>query len=329
MSQIIDFHAHVFPDAMGKVAKHIGVGPLAPYVSEASIQFLKKQARFWLKPITHTLHQTQTVLRHLPEATRRGVDELSGLAPLANLLIESSPHDLIDAMDANRVDRAVIIAQPPFSPNEFVLKLLHEYPERFIVAVNLSRTITEKMTPEKSAESLKKYAENGAKILKIHASADGEKIDCERYEALLETAAELNLPVIIHTGCIHSSLLYRSPKNGQAENYIPWFKKYKKTRFVLAHMNYHDPGVAIDLAEQFENLYLDTSWQPSEIIGEAVRRMGADRILFATDWPIVGDNLEVGLSRIQDAVDTGLLSESDAEKILGANARILLGESPL
>lgn len=324
MSQVIDFHAHVFPDAVGTIAKRIGVGPLAPYVSEDSIQFLKKQARFWLKPITHTLHQAQTVLRHFPETTRRSVDELSGLAPLANLLIESTPKDLIDAMDANRVDRAVIIAQPPYSPNEFVLKLLKDFPERFIVAVNLSRS--EKTTPKKSADGLKKYAKNGAKILKIHASADGEKIESERYEALLETAAELNLPVIIHTGCIHSSLLYRSPKNGQAENYIPWFKKYTKTKFVLAHMNYHDPDVAMDLAEQFENIYLDTSWQPSEIIGEAVRRIGAERIVFASDWPIVGDNMEVGISRIQDAVDTGILKDSEAEKILGLNALALLGE---
>ena len=327
MSQIIDFHVHVFPDAVGTLAKRIGVGPLTPYISEASVQFLKKQARFWMKPITHALHHTQTTLRHLPQTTRRGVDELSGLAPLANLLIESSPQDLIDAMDANHVDRAVIIAQPPFSQNEFVLKLCKDFPERFIVAVNLSRSFTEKATPAQSADSLKKYVEDGAKILKIHTSADGEKIDSERYEALLETASELKLPVIIHTGCIQSSLLYRSPKNGQAENYISWFKKYPKTRFVLAHMNYHDPGVAIDLAEQFENLYLDTSWQPSEIIGEAVRRIGADRILFATDWPIVGDNMEVGLSRIQDAVDTGILTEADSEKILGANARALLGEN--
>lgn len=327
MSKIIDFHVHVFPDAIGTIAKHIGVGPLAPYVSEDTIQFLKKQARFWLRPITHTLHHAQTVLRHLPESTRRGVDELSGLAPLATLLIESTAKDLIDAMNTNKVDRAVIIAQPPYSSNEFVLKLLQDFPDRFIVAVNLSRSYIEKTTPLKSAEDLKTYVENGAKILKIHAASDGEKIDSERYEVLLETAAELKLPVIIHTGCIHSTFLYRSPKNGQAENYVPWFKKYKKTKFVLAHMNYHDPGVAIDLAEQFENLYLDTSWQPSEVIGEAVRRIGSDRILFATDWPIVGDNLNVGLSRVQDALDTGIIKKSDAEKILGDNARILLGES--
>lgn len=60
-------------------------------------------------------------------------------------------------------------------------------------------------------------------------------------------------------------------------------------------MNLHEPERAIGLAERFSNVLLDTSWQPGEVIAEACRRVGAAKILFASDWPLLGDNHRVGI----------------------------------
>src|SRR4051812_286490 len=112
MTLIIDSHAHVYPDRVRKIAPALAQGP---------IEELRKRARSWLRPFTGSMHRTQTFLRHLPEPARKIFDELSGLAPLPALLIESTVPDLIEAMDEAQVSQTLVIAHPPLIPNEFLL----------------------------------------------------------------------------------------------------------------------------------------------------------------------------------------------------------------
>ena len=130
--------------------------------------------------------------------------------------------------------------------------------------------------------------------------------------------------MILHSGCIHNRIFYKDPNQGHPERFASWFEKFPATQFILAHMNFHLPQVAMDLAETYPNVHLDTSWQPAEIIGEAVRRVGSDRVLFGTDWPLVGDNMTVGLRRVRECVSAGTITAEDADRILGANAARLL-----
>ena len=259
------------------------------------------------------MHRAQTVLRYLPDPARRALDELSGLAPLPTLLIESTVQDLAAAMDESRVDQALLIAHPPTSSNDFVLESCAAEP-RLRPVVNIPSGTA------RPGNVLKAFVARGAVALKIHPAADGEGVDSPRYRALLKVADGLGLPVIIHTGCIHTHVLYRDPDQGQAQRFATWFATYPRIRFVLAHMNFHDPNIALDLMEEHANVHTDTSWQPAEVIGEAVRRVGSERILFGSDWPIVGDNIAVGLARIRDCVDTGALTEEQARAIRGENA---------
>ena len=90
-------------------------------------------------------------------------------------------------------------------------------------------------------------------------------------------------------------------------------------------MNFHFPQVALDLMEKHRNVYADTSWQPAEVIGEAVRRVGAEKILLGSDWPILGGNISVALSRINECVETGRITAADRDLILGENAVRVLG----
>jgi predicted TIM-barrel fold metal-dependent hydrolase len=248
------------------------------------------------------------------------VDQLGGLLSLSGLFVESTVGNLHEAMKEAAIHYAMVIAHPPFIPNEFVLELYSEHP-KLIPVVNIPKGTAQ------PGHVLKKYAEKGAKALKIHAASDGEGVDSPRYRALLKSASDLGLPVILHTGC-HNSLFYRDPHQGHAERFTKWYESYPTTQFILAHMNFHEPSTALDLCEEFENLWVDTSWQPAEIIGEAARRIGAERILFGTDWPLIGNNMTVGRRRVQDCVETGLLNEQQAKLILGENALKLLGLNP-
>lgn len=286
-------------------------------VSSSKLGRLRKQARHLLKPVSGSMHRAQTAVRIIPAPARKGLDILSGLVPLPTLLVESTSSDLLERMDEAGIERAVVIAHPPLISNEMVLALAEDEP-RIIPVVNISKGT------EKPGAQLKAYVQRGARALKIHPAADGEGVGSPRYRALLKVASEENIPVIVHTGCIHSHVLFKDPEQGHAERFSPWFRNFPEVQFILAHMNFHDPAIALDLVEEYPNVHVDTSWQPTEVIAEAVRRVGASRVLFATDWPFVGDNLRVSLKRIRECVDSGLLNASDSELILGKNAAKLL-----
>jgi predicted TIM-barrel fold metal-dependent hydrolase len=319
-STIIDFHVHAFPNPADRLAHHLP-GSFAQYLpagTQEAVVHLRRQARSWTRTLSHSLHNAQTLLRHLPDPLRNGLDELAGLAPLANLLFESTVGDLLEEMEENEVDRARLVAQPPLTGNDFVMEACAQDP-RLLAVVNIP--------PEqpKPATTLKRYARLGARALKIHPALDGEGVESSRYRKLIRTATELGLPVILDTGRFHLRMNYRDPSKGDVREFEPWFAEFTETPFILAHMNLHQPEIAIDLALTYPNLYLETSWQPAEIMGEAVRRMGAERILFGTDWPIVGDNFAVGRSRIEDCIATELMTEEQSRMILGENAKKLLG----
>jgi predicted TIM-barrel fold metal-dependent hydrolase len=64
---------------------------------------------------------------------------------------------------------------------------------------------------------------------------------------------------------------------------------YPEVPIILAHMNMFGRAQdAIAVAERHANVYLDTSWVRPERVLEAVRRVGADKVLWGTDAPLGG-----------------------------------------
>lgn len=294
----IDFHTHIFPvRTLPEIAK--------PWVQK------------WARPFSEFFHRTQPLIRHLPAPLRGGLDAVGGLGTLPHFLVEAGASDLLSAMARSDIDRAVVIAHPPFASNELILQVCSEHSELFPV-VNVD--------PNESSpvKKLREYHQKGARALKIHAPTDGLDLNSPHYKKLLTTATDLHLPVILHTGCLHLPVVYKEPSHGEVENLEPWFKKFPSTVFILAHMNFHFPERAIALAEKYPLLNLDTSWQPAETISEAVRRIGSERILFASDWPLGGNNLAIARKRVQECVDHGMITKEDESRILGENAAEIL-----
>jgi predicted TIM-barrel fold metal-dependent hydrolase len=307
MSIVIDFHTHIFPNSLENYP---------------AIARTRRHLRTLMRPFANSVHKAQPMVRFLPVRTRSRVDLLSGLASIPSLFVESSARDLEQAMNQSGIDYSVIIAHPPLISNEFVLEAAQEGTHgapRLIPAVHIPKSA------ERPAAALKSLVKKGARVLKIHPAADGEKASSTRYKALLKTAKDLGIPVILHTGCMQTPLMYKNPSLGRVELYAPWFKAHPELRFVLAHMNQHEPQLAVDLAVEFPNLFVDTSSQPPEAIGEAVRRIGAERVLFASDWPMIGNNFSIAKKRIHDCVKIGLINEEQEKLILGENAAKLLG----
>jgi predicted TIM-barrel fold metal-dependent hydrolase len=312
----IDLHSHVFPDRLDPV-----LSLLPPEWNAPSLwRELREQVRGWTGPLVRGIHRAQPTVRHFPKSVRLSIDELTGTFTLPSLLVESTLPDLLQRMEEAGIQKAVVVAQAPFASNEFVLEAAEESDGRLIPAVNFGPS------EDRPALAFGKAVTRGARFLKIHPAADGENADSPRYLALLRKAADLGVPVILHTGCLQSHLIYRSPELGDPRHFEAWFRRFPHVTFVLAHLGFHDPKGALELAARYENLLLETSWQPAEIIGEAVRLVGAERVVFGTDWPFIGDNFRIGLERLERAGESDGLSREQLEQIAFRNALRLLGE---
>lgn len=311
---IIDFHTHVFPDPISELTRKLPV----TYVPDLhNLGRARERLRQWVRPIARSLHETQTLIRHLPDSVRPSFDRMGGLMAGPSLFLESTPEDLAFEMREHEVSRAVVIANPPLAPNRWIMEICRQY-DSFVPCV---------YSPE-SPQALREWVDQGARLLKIHPSIDGKGVEDEGYLALLEAADALCLPVILHTGCIHLEGLYRSPRMSEVKNFRPWFDRFRSIPFILAHMNYHDPVAALDLCAEFPHLYVDSSWQPAEAIAEAVRRIGSERILLGSDWPLLGANIPTSIERVREITQFGFCSAQDVANILGLNAERLLKGKP-
>lgn len=319
---IIDAHCHVYP----KLSEYIDEGldslplPIEKELislpiskAEEYIQKLKPKYREVIQKYLGVVHKLQTDSRQLPEKMIPVSDASIGLLGAANTLFDSNTDDLFAHMKQNKIDHTVLIAHPPYIPNRFIIQLANNN-KCFIPFVNI---------PYNNAGAdllLEHYIELGAKGLKIHAAADGGEVMSDHYLSLLEVANKHKLPVIIHTGCIHIKPVYKDPEMGHAEKFQAWFQDFPETQFTLAHMNYHYPENCIELMQSFSNLHTDTSWQPKESIAQAVAALGSERIMFGSDWPIIGNNISICLKRIYDLHSEDKISKEQRDQILGLNA---------
>jgi len=309
MGRIVDSHTHVFPDTFGRISSALANSETL----YKQIQELRTKGRYLLKPVSQSLHTIQPFFRHIPNPLRTVLDQIGGLASLPHLLLEGTLTDLEAALKESQIDQAMLIAHPPHASNDFVIELTRQNPSLHAV-VNIPGG------SRRPSYALESYIERGAKALMIHPAADGEELRSSRYRSLLKTAGRLKIPVILHTGKVFTSLFHKDPSKSDANLFKGWFQNFDTIKFLLAHMNFHKPGVALDLAEEFPNISVGTSWQPSELISEATRRIGAERVLFASDWPLIGQNMSVMLKRVGECVEGGRLTQTEADLILGENA---------
>jgi predicted TIM-barrel fold metal-dependent hydrolase len=93
---------------------------------------------------------------------------------------------------------------------------------------------------------------------------------------------------------------------------------FHKLKLILGHMGFASTDLsAIQLASRFENLYLETSVGSFVAIQEAVRRLGARRVIFGSEGPVqhVGAELR--------KIELLKLPTADHERICGGNIRAI------
>ena len=159
------------------------------------------------------------------------------------------------------------------------------------------------------------FKKMGAFGFKFHPDFQDIPPDSEKAFMIFEHCKNYNLPVQCHVGWTseHTGL-------SQAPAYEKGIKTFSDLKFILSHMGLADFNDTLNMAKKYDNVYLETSGQTSENIKIAAEKIGSDRIIYGSDWPIY--NPAVTISCVLDAFPLS----GDLEKVFSLNIKKILNK---
>ena len=166
------------------------------------------------------------------------------------------------------------------------------------------------------AGDLEHLRELGLKGVKLHPDIQGFKIDDYRCLKIYELCEAAGLPILMHTGDFRYDL-------SNTNRLIPVMKIYSGLTVIGAHFGGWSmwERASEELAE-LPNLLVDCSsslsYIPLEKSLQIIRRYGAERVLFGTDFPLHSPIEEMKLFQALG------LEDWEMEAILGGNVKRLL-----
>jgi predicted TIM-barrel fold metal-dependent hydrolase len=255
------------------------------------------------------------------EVMTRGRDDVDELQK-----IMKSPEHLLRRLDADGIERAVLVNYPSpdlmgFSHrvNEYVAEYCAHAPDRLVPMGGVHPRFA-----EDAAAEVRRAAELGVRALKVHPPhmrvAPNAYLDgLDALRALYEEAQRLRLPVMIHTGT--SIFPGARSRLGEPMGVDDVAVDFPELTIVIAHGG--RPlwmEQAFFLARRFPNLYLDVSSIPPRAILRYFPRLAeiADKVLYGSDWPAPG--VRSMAQNLRDFRSLDLPAET-FEKLLETNPR--------
>lgn len=218
----------------------------------------------------------------------------------------------VQRMDEAGIDRAVvmtIVDAPEVNQNaiEMVAEACAAFPGRLWAFARIHPWYG-----EESVALLERAFALGFKGLKLHPVTTIAHPSGEDTLRLIRRAAGHFAPTLFHCG---DEPLTTPLAIARAAEACP------EATIILGHMGgYFHVDEAIEVAERYGNLVLETSAMPYPgKIREAAERVGAERVLYASDGPACSPRIEVEKVRL-----AGLSPEAE-QLVLGENALRLLG----
>ncbi len=226
---------------------------------------------------------------------------------------ERDEENILFQMDKNNVD--VSIVQPMFGTididsfkksHDRIYKMTKDNTNKIFGMASVNPHIK---VSEYKAEVKRCVEELGFVGLKLHPAAHACSPDSKDGVMAVETAANLGIPLMVHTGLGIPAAL--------PANIILVAKRFPEVKFVLAHSGMMiGAGEAIIAAIECPNVYLETSWTIPNHIVNFIEKIGAERVMFASDLglniaaelakyralPITSKQLDICLSKTAESV---------------------------
>ncbi len=223
-----------------------------------------------------------------------------------------TPADLLTVNAQAGVDHSIVqsVATTPKqvqSINEFIADTV----------AHANGRLTGLGTLHPNSENLREDVEHlialGLKGVKLHPDIQNFKVDDYRCLKIYELCEEFGLPILMHTGD-------KRYDNSNPNRLIPILEIYDHLTIIGAHFGgWSIWEEASHVLCDIPNLYVDCSssmpWISDEKTVEIIRRYGADRVLFGTDYPMWSPVKEL------DRFMTLPLSNDEKRMILSENVK--------
>ena len=231
-----------------------------------------------------------------------------------------SAEGFIAKMDAcePRIDKAVVFglfslaSETPEAmsrDNDYILRMVEAYPDRFIGA-----GVVDPSWGEAAIKELHRFVDAGLRVVKMRFSSMHYHANNKAAQRVFKEIGELGVLPVCHSDWTH----YSHPLIlGDLASMFP------DVRMVMQHFGEYLSYDAISVCRKLPNVYVDTSALvlPKNIV-RFIEEVSPDRIMYASDTLSVRGGLQP-----QDALNrvTCLeLPKKQEEKVLGGNAMALL-----
>ena len=229
-----------------------------------------------------------------------------------------TPTNLLRSMDDNSIDKALVMATSICS-NTHLSEIVKNYSDRLIGFA----WVDDPKDSDKAVVQLDEaILQLGLSGLKLHPDMQNFSPADPLIIPLIERAAELGIPVLIHS-C--PGIMGRGYFSHNLPENVDTLKKHvPEATIIIAHMGY---SRYLDLLTigQIPGVYIETSWGLTTItdlhgmgfMSKFIRRVGVDNFLYGSDW--VGPHGE--MERQLGIIEKLDLNTEEKDKILGENIR--------
>jgi len=177
-------------------------------------------------------------------------------------------------------------------------------------AALLGYVVVNPNSPEESVEEMRKYLTSPNFVgAKMHATHHGQPLDSPETMQIVKSLLRYDKPLLVHV-----------PDSKGLVELETLAKAYASCPIILANMGNGDWPLALHIAKRATNLMLDVGGADpaADRIKHAVEQVGAHRLLFGTNTPLVHPLYALGM--VRDAE----IPAFDKERILHRNAAKLL-----
>ena len=229
-----------------------------------------------------------------------------GIERLYNLVMTSE--DLLRTMEKNDIDKAIVQPQAGapdiMSNHEEIAELCIKYPGRIYGMASFNPVMDDE---QEYFERVRWAIEDlGFKGIKLHTNGHGISPLNPYSQRVFEAGMRFSVPVMIHTGA--------GVPNALPSLCIPPARKYPQLKLVLAHAGGGTYAAEAQIvAQECDNVYLETSWVSPPEVGGFIQAIGSERVMYGSD---IFENVAAYLALYYNLG----LSEDDLARVLGKTA---------
>jgi hypothetical protein len=289
----IDCYAHLLPEEWTNWLEY-----LPPQALEA-----RQWAHAWTRTGITLAEKIPSMGPLVPKAWSKLVEAASASSDFPYLALESTAEDLERERRANRIERVFLVSRKPLTLAEPDAYSWIGYPSD---------------ADDPSSPNANHFKSATALRIGRAASRLSRRTDLEWVEWAEDQAKPVYLSTLPPRTWWGRHWEKGTYDLAELEEIVD---AHPKVPFILAHSSDDD---SLNIWEQRENAFIVTADSSSERLGEVVRRVGAKRVLFGSNWPWGGHKLERSLRAVRLARESGRITGEEEALVLRENAVKLL-----